>query len=71
MKNIKVFFYSADINIINRDIGVQIMYQNNDENNKMMEELHEVFAQAELMQMQFDDYCRIMKEMMLAGSTNN
>ncbi|MBO5947510.1 hypothetical protein J6Q66_01585 [bacterium] len=47
------------------------MYQNNDENNKMMEELHEVFAQAELMQMQFDDYCRIMKEMMLAGSTNN
>lgn len=70
MKNIKVFFYFADINIINRDIGVQYMYQNNDEND-LMEELQDVIEQAKLMEIQFDEYCRAMKEMMLAGSTNN
>ena len=46
------------------------MYQNSDEND-LMEELQDVIEQAKLMEIQFDEYCRAMKEMMLAGSTNN
>lgn len=47
------------------------MYRDNENEQELINEFNKVVEQSRLAEIQFEEYCRLMKEMMLQGSTNN